>query len=58
LADTAAVDAALVDLGFGPDEGFGISVVGRDEGIDVLAKLGDGVEGRTVPDLPCGACGY
>jgi hypothetical protein len=48
LADTATFDAALVDLCFGPDEGLSILVVGLDEGIDVLAKLGDGVEGRTL----------
>ena len=51
MADTATFDAALVDLCFGPYEGFGILIVGLDEGIDVLAKLGDGVEGRTVRRL-------
>jgi hypothetical protein len=51
LADTAAFDAALVDLGFGPDERFGIFIIGLDEGVDVLAELGDGVEGRAVQRL-------
>ena len=51
MADTAAFDAALVDLGFGPDERFGIFIVGLDEGVDVLAELGDGVEGRAVQRL-------
>ena len=43
LADTATFDAELVDLCFGPDEGFGI--------LEMLAKLSDGVEGRTVQRL-------
>ena len=51
LADTATFDAELVDLCFGPDEGFGILIVGLDEGIEMLAKLSDGVEGRTVQRL-------
>ena len=52
MADTAALDSALVDLGFGPDERVGVFIVGLDEGVDVLAKLGDGVEGRTTQRLP------
>jgi hypothetical protein len=40
-----------VYLGFGPNEGFSVFIVGLDEGVDVLAKLGYGVEGRTVQRL-------
>ncbi len=31
-------------LGFGPDEGLGVFIVGLDEMVDVLAQLGDGGE--------------
>ena len=34
-----------MDLGFGPDERFGIFIVFGNEGIDVLAKFGNGREG-------------
>ena len=34
-----------MDLGFGPDERFGIFIVFGNEGIDVLAKFGNGGEG-------------
>src|SRR6266849_3591853 len=37
-------EALLMHLGFGPGEGCGGVVVGRDEGIDVGLELGDGVE--------------
>ena len=35
----------LANIGFGPDEGFGILVVRFDEGIDVLPELLDRGEG-------------
>jgi hypothetical protein len=38
-------EALLMDLGFGPDERFGIFIVVGNEGIDVLAKFGNGGEG-------------
>jgi hypothetical protein len=38
-------------VGFGPDEWSGVLVVGFDEGIDMLAKLGDGCEGGAVQGL-------
>ena len=37
-----------MDLGFGPDKRFGVFVVGFNKSIDVLAKLGDRIEGGTV----------
>jgi hypothetical protein len=40
-----------VDLGFGPCEGFGVPVVGFDEGIDVFLELLDRGEGGTVQGL-------
>ena len=41
-----------MDLGFGPDEGLGVFVVGLDEGVDVLAQLFDGGEGSAVGTTP------
>src|SRR5438874_2596317 len=38
-------EALLMDFGFGPDERFGIFIVFGNEGIDVLAKFGNGGEG-------------
>ena len=40
-----------MDPGFGPDEWLGVLVVGFDEGIDVLAELGDGSERGAVQRL-------
>ena len=48
MTDTAVFDATLADFLFGPDEGLGVFIVGLDESVDVLAKLGDGGEGRAV----------
>ena len=41
ITDTASLDAALMDLGFGPDERPGVFVVGLDESIDMLPQLRD-----------------
>jgi hypothetical protein len=41
-----------MDPGFGPDEWLGVLVVGFDEGIDVLAELGDGSERGAVQRAP------
>ena len=35
----------LVDPGLGPDEGLCVSIVGSDEGVDVLSELFDRGEG-------------
>ena len=40
-----------MDPGFDPDEWLGVLVVGFDEGIDVLAELGDGSERGAVQRL-------
>jgi hypothetical protein len=52
LADTAVFEATLADFLFGPDEGLGVFIVGLDEGVDVLAKLGDGWERSPVQGFP------
>ena len=41
FTDTSSFDAALVDLGLGPNEWLGVLIVGVDEGIDVLPELLD-----------------
>jgi hypothetical protein len=38
-------DATLVNFGFGPDEWFGVLIIGFDEGIDVLPELLERREG-------------
>ena len=45
------LEAALVDLGLGPDEGLGVAIIGFDEGIDVLPELLDRGEGRAAERL-------
>jgi hypothetical protein len=51
LADAGAFHEALVNLGFRSDERFCFFIVGLDEGVDVLAEVGDGVEVSTVQRL-------
>src|SRR6516165_1384316 len=45
------LEAALVDLRLGPDEGLGVAIIGFDEGIDVLPELLDRGEGRAAERL-------
>jgi hypothetical protein len=40
-----------MDLGFCPDERFGIFVIAFDEGIDVLSELLDGGEGGAAQGI-------
>ena len=52
MADTAAFDAALMHLGFGPDERLGVFIVVLDEGIDVIPELLTDVKEAPCSDFP------
>ena len=51
LMRETGLEAFLVEFGLGPDERFGVAIVGVDEGIDVLSELFDRGE-----DAPCRDC--
>ena len=51
MGDTG-FEALLMDLGFGPDERFGIFIVFGNEGIDVLAKSATEVKDASLRDFP------
>jgi hypothetical protein len=44
-------ETLLIDSGLGPDERLGVSIVGLDEGVDVLSELFDRGEGCAAERL-------
>jgi hypothetical protein len=44
-------ETLLIDSGLGPDERLGVSIVGLDEGVDVLSELFDRDEGCAAERL-------
>lgn len=46
------LEPLLVDLAFGPDEGFGVVIAGGDEIADVLDQLGHPVKDAPLRDSP------